>query len=148
MVDETRVDVQVDTRALLEDVYALLQDGASWPAWTPIDSFRLEQAGAPDGVGAIWIFRRGRVTGRDQVVEMIPGHRFAYRHLSGLPVRDYRGEIELQRTGQGTRVGWHISFTPMISGTGWLLRWAIRRFAQRCADGLAGYAQTTAARER
>ena len=148
MVDETRVDVQVDTRALPEDVYALLQDGASWPAWTPIDSFRLEQAGAPDGVGAIWIFRRGRVTGRDQVVEMIPGHRFAYRHLSGLPVRDYRGEIELQRTGQGTRVGWHISFTPMISGTGWLLRWAIRRFAQRCADGLAGYAQTTAARER
>ena len=148
MVDETRVDVQVDTRALPEDVYALLQDGASWPAWTPIDSFRLEQGGAPDGVGAIWIFRRGRVTGRDQVVEMIPGHRFAYRHLSGLPVRDYRGEIELQRTGQGTRVGWHISFTPMISGTGWLLRWAIRRFAQRCADGLAGYAQTTAARER
>lgn len=148
MVDETRVDVQVDTRALPEDVYALLQDGASWPAWTPIDSFQLEQAGAPDGVGAIWIFRRGTVTGRDQVVEMIPGHRFAYRHLSGLPVRDYRGEIELKRTGQGTRVGWHISFTPMLSGTGWLLRWAIRRFVQRCADGLAGYTQTTAARER
>ena len=147
MAGKEHVDVHVHTRAEAQDVYALLRDGASWPTWTSIDSYQLEQAGAPDGIGAIWIFRRGRVTGRDQIVELIPGRRFDYRHLSGLPVRDYRGEIELKPTEQGTRIGWHVSFTPMISGTGWLLRWAIRRFVQRCADGLAGYAQTAAARE-
>lgn len=118
-----RRDVQVHTRAEVEDVYALLRDGA------------------------IRIFRKGRVTGRDQVVEMIPGRRFAYRHLSGLPVRDYRGDVGLEPTEQETRIGWHILFRPVIFGTGWLLRWAIKRFARRCADGLAGYAQTTATRE-
>lgn len=139
--------MQVRTRAEAQEVYALLRDGASWPRWTSIDSFQLERAGAPDGVGAIWIFRRGRVTGRDEIIEMIPSRRFAYRHLSGLPVRDYRGDVELEPTEQGTRIGWHISFRPVIFGTGWLLRWAMRRFVQRCADGLVGYAQATAARE-
>ena len=148
MVGKQHVDVQVHTRAEAEDVYALLRDGPSWPAWTPIDSFQLEQAGNADGIGEIWIFRNGRVTGRDQVVEMIPGHRFTYRHLSGLPVRDYRGDIELTPTERGTRIGWHICFTPAAFGTGWLLRWMIRRFIQQCADGLAAYAPTVAARER
>lgn len=148
MVGTEHVDVHVHTPAAAQGVYALLRDGASWPAWTPIDSFQLERAGTPDGIGAIWIFGKGRVTGRDQIAEMIPGRRFGYRHLSGLPVRDYRGVVELEPTEQGTRIGWHISFRPVIFGTGWLLRWAINRFARQCADGLAGYAQTAAARER
>ena len=148
MVGKEHVDVQVQMRAEADNVYALLRDGASWPMWTSIDSFQLERAGAAGGIGAIWSFRKGRVTGRDQVVEMIPGRRFVYRHLSGFPVRDYRGDVELEPTEHGTRIGWHISFTPVILGTGWLLRWAIERFARRCADGLASYAQTAVARER
>ncbi|MEO7195974.1 MAG: SRPBCC family protein, partial [Pseudonocardiaceae bacterium] len=103
------VDVQVHTRAEPAAVYALLRDGASWPRWGPIDSFQLERAGEreSEGVGAIRIFRKGKVPGRDQVAELIPDRRFSYLHLSGLPVRDYRADVDLEPIEGGTRIRWH-----------------------------------------
>lgn len=142
---QLRVDVQVHTRAEPAAVYALLRDGASWPRWSSIDSFWLERAGEreSEGVGAIRVFRKGKVTGRDQVAELIPDRRFSYLHLSGLPVRDYRADVDLEPTGDGTRIRWHISFTPKAPGTGWLLRWGIGRLIRQSARGLAVCARTT-----
>lgn len=146
MVHRQRIDVQVDTRAAAHVVHGLLRDGASWPRWTSIDSFQLERAGdrEREGVGAIRVFRKGRVTGRDQVAEVIPDRRFSYLHLSGLPVRDYRADVDLTPTTEGTRISWHIEFTPKVPGTGWLWRWGIGRFIKQSARGLAEYAHTTA----
>ncbi|HZD16071.1 MAG TPA: SRPBCC family protein, partial [Pseudonocardiaceae bacterium] len=95
MVHSQYINIQVHTRAKADVVYALLRDGASWPTWTSIDSFELERAGErePEGVGAIRIFRRGKVAGRDQLAELLPDRRFSYLHLSGLPVRDYRADV-------------------------------------------------------
>lgn len=145
MVHKQHIDIQVHTCAEATAVYALLRNGASWPRWTSIDSFRLERAGEREreGVGAIRIFRKGMVTGRDQVAEVIPNRRFSYLHLSGLPVRDYRGDVDLEPAQEGTRIRWHISFTPKVPGTGWLCRWGIERFAKQAARGLAAYARTT-----
>lgn len=148
MVHQCHVDVQVHTRADAHAVYALIRDGASWPAWTSIDSFELERPGAPDGVGAIWIFRKGRVTGRDQVTEVVPDQRFSYRNLSGLPVRDYRAEVDLEPADAGTRIRWRVSFTPRLPGTGRICQWALGRFIRRNTQGLAAYAPTTTLRER
>ncbi|MGH3811920.1 MAG: SRPBCC family protein [Pseudonocardiaceae bacterium] len=101
VVRRQHVEVQVHTSADAATVYALLRDGATWPTWSPIDSFRLERAGdgEPEGPGAIRIFRKGRVTGRDQIVSLVPDRRFSYRHLTGLPVRDYRGMSTSNRLG-------------------------------------------------
>lgn len=136
------VDVQVHSSADAATLYGLLRDGASWPDWSPIESFQLEQAGEPEagGIGAIWVFRRGRVIGRDQIVELVPERRFSYRNLSGLPLRDYRGDVDLEPAEGGTRICWHTSFLPQVPGTGWLWRWGIRRFVDQCARGLAAYA--------
>lgn len=125
-------------------VYALLRDGASWPRWSPIESFELERAGAdePEGIGAIRIFRRGRMTGRDQVTELVPDRRFGYRHLSGLPVRDYRATVDLEPGDGGTSIRWRLSFLPRLPGTGWLLRRGVRRFIEGAARGLAAHAAT------
>ncbi|MBV9162945.1 MAG: SRPBCC family protein [Pseudonocardiales bacterium] len=145
MVHKQRIDIQVHTCAKATAVYALLRDGTSWPRWTSLDSFQLERAGErePEGVGAIRIFRKGTVTGRDQITEVIPERRFSYRHLSGLPVRDYRADVDLEPTPEGTRIRWHISFAPKVPGTGWLCRWGIERFVKQCARGLAAYPLTT-----
>ncbi len=144
MVHKQHIDIQVHTCAEATAVYALLRDGASWPRWTSIGSFQLERAGArePEGVGAIRIFRKGKVTGRDQVAELIPDRRFSYLHLSGLPIRDYRADVDLEPSGEGTRIRWHISFRPKVPGTGWLWRWGIERFVKQSARGLAAYAHT------
>ncbi len=145
MVHTQHVAIEVHTCATVSAVYALLRDGASWPGWTSIESFQLERAGErePEGVGAIRIFRKGRVTGRDQVAELVPDRRFSYRHLSGLPVRDYRADVDLEPTEGGTRIRWHVSFTSTVPGTGWLWRWGIGRFVRQSARGLAAYAQAT-----
>lgn len=139
------VEIDVHTPASAATVYALLRDGATWPLWSSIESFELERAGAdePEGVGAIRIFRRARMTGRDQVAELVPDRRFGYRHLSGLPVRDYHATIDLDPDDGGTRIRWCVSFLPRLPGTGRLLRRGVRQFIDDCARGLAAHEATS-----
>jgi uncharacterized protein YndB with AHSA1/START domain len=136
------IDITVQTPATPEAVYALLTDGSTWPRWTPMDSVELEREGdpAPEGPGAIRVNTKGKTTGRDEILELEPNRRLKYASLSGLPVRDYIGEITLARGPGGTEINWHSSFFPKVPGTGWLLQRGIHKFLGECAQGLADYA--------
>jgi hypothetical protein len=136
---QRRIEVTKRSAAAPDAVFALLVDGNTWPSWSPIESFELERPGdpPPEGVGAIRVFRRARTTGRDRIVEIVPGRRFGYQSLSGLPVRDYRAHVDLEPDGDGTRIRWKASFVPRWVGTGWLLERGLRRFIDQCAQGLA-----------
>jgi uncharacterized protein YndB with AHSA1/START domain len=136
------IDVTRHSQAGPEAVFALLANGRSWPRWSPIEAFELEREGdpPPEGPGAIRVFRRGRTSGRDQIAEMVPNRRLAYVSLSGLPVRDYRAEVDLEPTAGGTDVRWRASFFPKMPGTGWLLERGLRRFLCECAAGVAAHA--------
>lgn len=133
------IEVTVTTPASRDELFALLADGSTWPRWAPIERFELERQGdgVPEGVGAIRVYHRGRTTGRDETVELVPGRRFAYRSLSGLPVRDYRGSVELETAPGGTRIRWRSSFEPKLPGSGAMLRRGIGKFIDQCARGLA-----------
>jgi uncharacterized protein YndB with AHSA1/START domain len=137
-----RIEHRATTTADASTVYALLRDGATWPTWSPIESFELERPGADEreGIGAVRSFRSGRVTGRDEIVELVPDRRLAYRHTSTLPVRDYRGEIDLEPTSSGTAIRWVSTFAPKIPGTGWLMRRALDGFIAGLTNGLAEHA--------
>jgi hypothetical protein len=128
-------------------VYALLRDGASWPTWSPIESFELERPGAdePEGIGAIRLFRSGRVTGHDTIAELISDRRFSYTHESSLPVRNYRGDVDLEPVADGTSIRWVSAFDPKIPGTGWLMRRALNGFIEKLTHGLAEHAAALAA---
>jgi hypothetical protein len=132
--------VRAWTSAEAAVVYGLLVDGATWPAWSPIGSFRLERAGAGDGVGAIRAFTTSGVRTREEVVDLQPDRALTYAQLSGLPIRAHRATVELDQRGGGTAITWHEAFEPVIPGTGWLLRRFLEGFVQRCADGLASHA--------
>lgn len=133
--------VRATSPAAPETLYALVADGTTWPDWAPMDSFTLERPGESGGesVGAVRVFRTGRHVSREQIVELVPGRRLSYVLLSGLPLRDYRADIDLLPEPGGTVVSWRSRFRPKLPGTGWIYRAALRRFIQRCADGLAGY---------
>jgi hypothetical protein len=137
-----RIEQHATTTADPATVYGLLRDGATWPTWSPIESFELERPGAgeAEGIGAVRRLRNGRVTGHDEIVELVPDRRFAYAHTSNLPVRDYRGEIDLEPTAEGTAIRWVTSFNSKIPGTGALIRRALDRFIAQCAGGLAEHA--------
>jgi hypothetical protein len=143
-----RIEHHATTTADPATVYALLRDGATWPSWSPIDSFELERPGAdePEGVGAVRLFRSGRVTGHDEIVELVPDRRFSYAHTSSLPVRNYRGDIDIEPAGDGTTIRWVSAFDPKVPGTGWLMRRMLDGFIAKLTSGLAERATADAAR--
>jgi len=134
-----RIEHHATSTADPATVFSLLREGATWPSWSPIESVELERQGAdePEGVGAVRVLRRGRVEGRETIAELVPDRRFVYTHVSSLPVRDYRGEIDLEPTGEGTAIRWVSSFEPKIPGTGRLIRRGIDGFIAEMTNGLA-----------
>jgi uncharacterized protein YndB with AHSA1/START domain len=82
---------------------------------------------APNGIGAI---RRLEVVGPPIVEEIIDYQRpirYAYKMLSGAPVRDHVGTVELREAGTGTTVSWHLRSTPKIPGLDRLLSPVLKR---------------------
>jgi hypothetical protein len=142
-----RIEHRATTTADPATVYALLRDGAGWPEWAPIETFALEREGAgePEGLGAVRVFTKGRVIGRDEIVELIPERRFSYTNSSSLPVRNYRADVDLEPVGEGTEIRWVSAFDPKFPGTGRLVRRALDSFVEQLANGLAERATAVAA---
>jgi hypothetical protein len=146
-----RIEHRATTTADPAAVYALLRDGATWPEWAPIDSFELEREGASEreGVGAVRLLRSGRVTGRDTIAELVENRRFAYTNASSLPVKDYRGTVDLDPLPDGgTAITWVSEFDPKLPGTGALVRRGLDGFVAKLANGLAARATADAGRRR
>ena len=114
-----------ETRASPETVFALLSDSSTYPSWSSIGGYQMERAGSPDphGVGEIRVFfSYGIFKVREEIVEVVPNRFMAYTLLSGLPMRNYRGETTLELLpGGGTRITWQSSFNE-VPGTGWFMR--------------------------
>ena len=145
------IDVRVPTEASPDVLYQLLRDGATWPTWSPLGSFELREPAddEPEGVGAIRVFRTGRVTSVERVVELVPYRRLSYELVSGLPLRGYHADVDLEPDTAGrTTIHWHSAFEPKVPGTGWLYQRALSKFIERCARGLAAYAVAAKISER
>ena len=101
-----------------ERVWELVADHPGMVRWTPLRRVVMESGGSPDpnGVGAVRALHLVGPPIREEVTAFEPTRRLAYRLLSGLPVRDYTGEILLEPTGTGTRISWTIRFSPAIPG--------------------------------
>lgn len=139
------IDLRGSTAAAPAAVWRLLADSSSWPAWTSLDTYEQVQPAGPDGLGEVRLFRTGRHAVREQVVERRPERRLVYTMLSGLPLRDYRAEIELSgRPDGGTDVRWHTTFSPKVPGTGWLYRRALHAATRSFVDGLVRHALDSA----
>jgi hypothetical protein len=144
-----QIRVEAASAASPAALYALLVDGPSWVAWSPIDQCVPEGLG-PDGreqVGTVRMNRRGRTRGWDRTTELIPNRSLGYAHLKGLPVRDYVAKVTLEPTeSDGTAIVWTASFRPRWAGTGALYRRGIESFLRDCAAGLATAVSSSPAR--
>jgi uncharacterized protein YndB with AHSA1/START domain len=111
-----------------EVVFDVLTDHRGYADISPVRKVTLERDGdpAPNGVGAI---RRVSLVGppiREEVVEYQRPTRFAYRMLSGAPLRDHVGTVELTPTGDKTDVAYHVDTTPTIPVVGNIAAQAIK----------------------
>ena len=100
-------------------VWDVVSDHTGMPRWTPFRRAVLERTGQPhpNGVGAVrYLHLLGPPT-REEVLEFEPPHRLRYRLLSGLPFRDYVGEVAVEPEGTGSRLSTDLHFRTRIPGT-------------------------------
>lgn len=127
------------------EVFAVLRDRPTWPEWSPLGRYTAV-SGEEGTLGSVATFTTARINSKEEIVELIPGERLTYALLSGLPLRGYRGQVDLTPDGTGTAIRWRSTFEPKIPGTGWVFRRMLGDLIPKMAAGLAQRAETLATR--
>jgi polyketide cyclase/dehydrase/lipid transport protein len=128
-------------------VFDVLTDHRGYAAISRIRSVELEREGdpAPNGVGAI---RKLTAVGpplREEVLAYEPHSRFAYTLLSGAPVRDHVGTVELSESTRGTRIDYRIDTTPTLPLLGRLVVAVARSSVNSLLKGIVRESERRAA---
>ena len=108
--------LQGDVAAPVELVFDVLTDHRSYNKITPLRASTLEREGEPDpnGVGCVRVLKLAGPPIREEVTEFERPSRFAYKMLSGAPVRSHTGTVELAPSGSGTTLVWRVESIPSI----------------------------------
>lgn len=130
-----------------ETVFDVLTDHRGYAAITPMRRSELEREGvpAPNGVGAIRVLRSVGPPLREEVIGFDRPGRFSYRLLSGAPVRDHVGTVELTPSGAGTRVVYAVRTMPTVPVVGGLVVAVVRTAIGQLLNGVAAESERRAA---
>jgi len=98
-----------------------------------------EQRGAltTAGAGAVRSMKARGIRAREQIIATDPPHLQTYTMLSGLPVRDYLGNVQIADRSDGSFITWEATFTSRLLGTGHLIRRAMTSSITKVAAALA-----------
>ncbi|HVO55674.1 MAG TPA: SRPBCC family protein [Solirubrobacterales bacterium] len=99
-----------------ETVFDVLTDHRGYAEITPMRRSVLEREGEPppNGVGAIRVLSSVGPPLREEVLGYERPGRFSYKLLSGAPVRDHVGTVELSPEGEGTRMVYAVRTFPTV----------------------------------
>lgn len=126
-------------------LYDTFLDVESWPAWMPtVSAASWERRGAPDtAVTGIRLVRMRGSLVRDEITGGSRPHHHAYTTtLPGFwPVKDYRGDIRIDKRPNGSLITWTATFESPVPGFGHPLRFALRTLIARLAAALATEAE-------
>jgi uncharacterized protein YndB with AHSA1/START domain len=129
-----------------EVVFDVLTDHRGYADITPVRSVELEREGdpAPNGVGAIRVLRSVGPALREEVVAYRRPSRFSYTVLSGAPMRDHMGTVELTEDGEGTRIVYAVRLIPSLPVGGAAVVFVIRQAIKRLLDGVTAESERRA----
>jgi len=122
-----------------EIVFDVLTDHRRYAEITPLRKAALEREGEPEpnGVGAIRVLTVAGPPMREEVLAYERPNRFAYKMLSGLPVRDHVGTVELQPSDGGTEVTYAVKTTPTIPLAGPVFMAVLKKAIRDLIAGVA-----------
>jgi uncharacterized protein YndB with AHSA1/START domain len=128
-------------------VFEVLTDHRRYADITPLRKAELEREGepAPNGVGAIRVLSTVGPPLREEVLAYEPGRRFSYKLLSGLPVRDHVGTVELTPGGAGTEVVYAVRTTPTVPLGGAAVVGVVKLGIKQLLDGIVKESERRAA---
>ena len=129
-----------------EILFEVIADQRGMPNFTNFRKVELEREGdsPPNGVGAIRVMHAVGPTVREEIIAYEAPRLFAYKLLSGIPVKDHVGTIELEAAGAGTRMSYVLETTPTIPLTGFVLLAVMRNMVEGIASGIASEAEKRA----
>jgi uncharacterized protein YndB with AHSA1/START domain len=135
------VDAPPDT------VFEVLTDHRGYADITPMRKVELEREGEPppNGVGTIRVLRSLGPTLREEVIAYRPPSRFSYKMLSGVPVRDHVGTVELTPNGTGTRITYAVRTTPTVPLAGFAVVAAVKLAIEQLLKGISRESERRAA---
>ena len=133
-----------------EVVFDVLTDHRRYTEITPLRRAELEREGepAPNGVGAIRVLGVAGPPMREEVLAYERPYRFSYTILSGLPVRDHVGTVELSPSEGGTRVVYAIQTTPTLPIGGFAVVATLKQGIKTLLGGVAKESERRAADAR
>jgi uncharacterized protein YndB with AHSA1/START domain len=131
-----------------ETVFDVLTDHRRYTEITPLRKAELEREGepTPNGLGAIRVL--SALPGppmREEVIGYERPSRFSYKILSGLPVRDHVGTVELKSTDGGTQVTYAVKTTPTIPLAGPVFMAILKKAIRDLIAGVAKESERRAA---
>jgi uncharacterized protein YndB with AHSA1/START domain len=130
-----------------EVVFEVLTDHRGYDRITPLRRAELEREGTPppNGVGAIRVLSAVGPPLREEVLVYEPGRRFSYKLLSGLPVRDHVGTVELSPSATGSKVSYAVRTTPTVPVGGFALVALVKQGIRQLLGGIAKESERRAA---
>jgi uncharacterized protein YndB with AHSA1/START domain len=130
-----------------EVVFDVLTDHRRYPEITSLRKAELEREGepAPNGLGAIRVLTVAGPPMREEVIAYERPNRFAYKILSGLPVRDHVGTVEMQPSGAGTEVTYAVKTTPTLPLGGTVFMLFLKKAIRDLLGGVAKESERRAA---
>lgn len=130
-----------------EIVFDVLTDHRGYAAITRVRKAELEREGepAPNGVGAIRVLSTVGPPMREEVIDYEPVGRFSYKLLSGLPLRDHVGTVELTPDAEGTKVVYAVRTTPTVPLAGAAVLAAVKLGIKQLLDGVSAESERRAA---
>jgi uncharacterized protein YndB with AHSA1/START domain len=126
-----------------EAVFDVLTDHRGYADITRVRRVEMEREGepAPNGVGAIRVVHVIGPPLREEVLAYERPNRFSYTVLSGMPVRDHVGTVELTPQDAGTRIVYAVRSTPTLPFAGGLVIAGIKLAIEQLLDGVAAEAR-------
>ena len=133
-----------------QTVFDVLTEHHLYAKITPLRRSVLEREGdpAPNGVGAVRALTSVGPPLREEVVAYQPPSRFSYKLLSGAPVRDHVGTVELSAEGAGTKMVYAVHTMPTVPVGGGLVVAVVKQGIQTLVRGIAKESERRAADAR
>jgi uncharacterized protein YndB with AHSA1/START domain len=130
-----------------ETVFAVLTEHHLYAEITPMRKSVLERQGEPppNGVGAIRVLTSIGPPLREEVIAYDPPTRFSYKLLSGAPVRDHVGTVELSPSEGGTRVVYAVRTTPTLPLAGIAVVAVVKQAIKALLNGIVKESERRAA---
>jgi uncharacterized protein YndB with AHSA1/START domain len=130
-----------------ETVFDVLTDHRGYAEITPMRRVELEREGepAPNGVGAIRVLHSIGPPLREEVIAYRSPSRFSYKLLSGAPVRDHVGTVELTPQGEGTKVTYAVRTMPTLPVAGFAVVGVVKLGVKQLLSGIVDESERRAA---